>query len=174
MELLCLDTNVLIWGIKGECSPGQEEMIDKAKVYIQWIDANGVKVIIPSVVVSELLVPVPGEAHGEIIEALSENFMMADFDMAAASKCALVWKANKDRKTIDNMIAAKTASRQEIKFDCQIIGIAVSQKSTAIISHDGNLAKLAEGIIPVHEIPTIPTQLALSLPEPERQNGIAE
>jgi len=42
MKKVCLDTHILIWGVKGESTPGQEDMISKAKQFFKWLE-NGAK-----------------------------------------------------------------------------------------------------------------------------------
>ena len=33
---ICFDTNIVIWGIKNECTEGQEDLKEKAKNYINF------------------------------------------------------------------------------------------------------------------------------------------
>ncbi len=91
MKTVCLDTHILIWGIKEESSPGQENMIPKAKLFLKWLDDNGIMAIIPSVVIGELLMPVPPEKHDEVYGILNK-FRIASFDAAAASCFAKIWQ----------------------------------------------------------------------------------
>jgi hypothetical protein len=34
MTLVCFDTHIIIWGVKGQATSGQEDKIDKAKYLI--------------------------------------------------------------------------------------------------------------------------------------------
>ncbi len=38
MKLVCLDTHVIIWGIVKQATPGQENMIQKAKNLFEFLD----------------------------------------------------------------------------------------------------------------------------------------
>lgn len=38
MDTVCIDTNVLIWGIKGEHSTGQNDMVSKAQRFLDYLD----------------------------------------------------------------------------------------------------------------------------------------
>lgn len=51
--IVCLDTNVLIWGIRAFASPGQEQMLEDAKALVQKLDQENHRVIIPSPVIFE-------------------------------------------------------------------------------------------------------------------------
>ncbi len=54
--MVCLDTHVIIWGIKEEASPGQENMVQRAKSYIRHQVNQGVNLMIPAPVVAEALI----------------------------------------------------------------------------------------------------------------------
>ena len=62
MGIVCIDTHIVIWGIKKQATKGQENMISRAESFLNWLDENKKKIIIPVPVISELLVPVPNEA----------------------------------------------------------------------------------------------------------------
>lgn len=54
--MVCLDTHVLIWGIKEEASPGQEDMVQRAKSYIKYLVDRGVGLMVPAPVVAEAMI----------------------------------------------------------------------------------------------------------------------
>lgn len=163
MEHVCLDTHILIWGIKEEATPGQELMIPKAKLFLKWLDDNKIKAIIPSVVISELLLPVPPELHNQVTDIFDQKFIVAPFDTAAASCFAKIWQSKNNDKTIQRLKYDYRTTKAELKTDCQIVAIAVSRKASCIISYDKKLTKFAEGYIEVKLIPDIPEQLNLGL-----------
>ena len=47
-------------------------------------------IILPTVAISELLVPVPASDHGMLIKALAEQFVCPAFDVQAASVAAIL------------------------------------------------------------------------------------
>lgn len=51
MDLVCFDTQIIIWGVKRQATPGQEDNIDKAKYLINTCEENGIDIMVPSVVV---------------------------------------------------------------------------------------------------------------------------
>lgn len=154
MELVCLDTHILIWGIKEESEPGQKDMIPKAKAFLKWLEDKKIKVLIPSVVVAELLMRVPSEEHGKVIDFFQRKFITPPFDTVAACCFANIWRKKTDEKTIKELIDNLSITREKIKIDLQIIAIAVTRRASCIYSYDKAMPKLAEGYISVKEIPS--------------------
>lgn len=65
MSFVYLDTQVLVWGIKREATPGQEGMVLRAEHFLRWIEENAIQVAVPAVVFGELLLRVPEDRHAE-------------------------------------------------------------------------------------------------------------
>lgn len=160
-ELVCLDTQIIIWGIKGEATTGQEEMINKAENFLKYLDENKVKVLIPAVVIGELLMPLPHTEHDQFIKVVEEHFMIVPFDTAAASCFARLWKEKKDKGVIEKIRSDTSHTRAEIKVDCQIVAIAVTRKVNCIYSYDPGVKAFGEGFVKVEEIPDIKKQMEL-------------
>jgi hypothetical protein len=53
MKRVCLDNHILIWGVRGVSTPGQEQEIERAKQLFEDLDQSDARVMIPSVVVAE-------------------------------------------------------------------------------------------------------------------------
>jgi len=53
LDLVCLDTQVLIWGIQERAKSGQEEMIQRAKYLFSKFTHAKTKVLLPSIVVGD-------------------------------------------------------------------------------------------------------------------------
>ncbi len=157
MNVVCLDTHILIWAIKEEATPGQEEMIEKAKLFIKKLDEQKIRIAIPAIVYTEILLPVPEEKYEDISNELSKNFIIAPYDAIAGQAYTRIWKAKQNDKTIDEL--SKTTKKNELKVDCQIVATAVSKKYLCIYSHDKDLQKFAKGFIEVKEIPDMQEQL---------------
>ena len=45
MSIVCLDTHIVIWGIKKEASDGQENLILQAENFLKWLDENKKKIM---------------------------------------------------------------------------------------------------------------------------------
>ena len=52
--IVCIDSNIVIWGIKQQES---ESMIERALGFFEWCDKEKHAVMIPSIVIAEILAP---------------------------------------------------------------------------------------------------------------------
>jgi hypothetical protein len=50
---ICFDTAPLIWGVRGDASPGQEPMIERARSFIAELTTKGFAIMVPSPVIAE-------------------------------------------------------------------------------------------------------------------------
>ena len=155
----CLDTHVLIWGIKKQANPTQQNMIDRAARFIQWLEKEKHTVIIPAPVLGELLMKIPVEQHQNFISQFSKNFIIAPFDAHAASQFAYIWQKTGESYQSNNQ---GNSGREKIKVDCMIVAIAVAQKANVLYSEDADIIKIANGFVNVKTIPDIPYQYELT------------
>ena len=150
MSLIAIDTQILIWAVKREATPGQEPMIEKATRYLEHLDKCKDQIIIPSVVVSEFLANVPDEREAAVLKALEKRFMVIPFDTLAAIHAARIWRKNSEgNPSITELLKADNFTRAKIKADIQIIGTALARKADRITTHDDGLVKSATGHIEV-------------------------
>lgn len=147
-----MDTHVLIWGIKGEAEPGQEDMIGLAQSFLEMLETRGVRVIVPSPVVFELLMRIPASGHAGIVDSFRSNFEVVPFDVMAASEAARIWYASKRNDLVEGVIDDLNVTRREVKVDTMIVGTALARGAFCIYSHDGPLKRLATPHIPVQEV----------------------
>ena len=63
-------------------------MIAIADTFIEHLSQNGYEIIIPSPVLSELMVRMPSDKHAAFVDYMQSSFMIASFDALAAMKCA--------------------------------------------------------------------------------------
>ena len=160
-NLVCLDTHILIWGVKEEAEAGQEEMIDKAKRFLAHLEKDGINMLIPSIVVAEFLMRIPPELHTTIINLLSKGFMIPPFDARASAIFAAIWQDRQEKKIIEDLLKNHHAKREELKADCMIVATAISRNAHILYTHDNKLMKFAAGKINVSDIPNIPEQRVL-------------
>ena len=152
MSFVCLDTNVLIWGIKRQASAAQAEMIPRTRRFLDSLHKQQIRAVVPAVVVAELLMPLPLEEHNNFVADMSQQFIVPPFDSLVASFLAKVWQAKKGQRDIQ---------RNEIKYDSMVIATALALKASCIYSHDPNLRTVADGLIECRDIPETPEQLML-------------
>lgn len=155
MKIICLDSHVLVWGIKEQSTEGQEEMIPRTKRFIEGID-DDTSVLIPAIVIAEFLIPIPQESHAKVITEFNKNFIIAPFDALCASKFSLIWNTNKSLEREEQINSGIT--RAELKADSLIVATAVAYKAECIYSHDKWIKSFAKGFIEVKEIPFIEKQ----------------
>ena len=158
MKVVCLDTNVLIWGIKEEAEPGQENMIPRAKAFLQYLDENHIPAVIPSVVLAEFLVRTPPENHAEIIQKLEKSFIISMFDVGSSSSFANLWNKKNGIRKEDPV-----CTRDHMKIDLMVVATAISAGLSSICSSDPHVIKAAEGLINCIDLPPYVAQLPLDM-----------
>jgi predicted nucleic acid-binding protein len=158
---VCLDTMIMIWGIKNECEPEQEEKRIQANAFLQGLNDEKVRVIVPSVVIGEFLCKVSREKYPEVLSLLNRRFIISPFDLKAASKYAEIWKLKHENGTVFELKQNNNSTRTCIKADLMIVATAHSADADVIYSEDEDIHKLAEGIVPFSKMPNIATQLPL-------------
>lgn len=163
VKKICLDSQILIWGIKNESIKNRDHMKEKATNLISSLAKNSsFTIIVPSVVIMELLMPCPLIDHINIIKEINSRFNPTPFDVAAAKAAAHVWQSKQSDSTINQLKIGGTI-KSKIKVDCQIIGTAISRNMDCICSEDAGLKKLAVGLI---EVKTMDELLASLNPLP--------
>jgi len=160
MNIICLDTNVLIWGVKEQETKGQEKMVKKAKVFLEHIEKDSqTRILVPAIVLAELLLKVPPEIHNMVCNLFQKSYQVIPFDVKAAAVFAKIWQVKKNDNIIKTLTAEGNTTKNELKTDCLIVATAVSRKAARIYSHDSRiLKKFAEDYIEVCEIPSIHIQ----------------
>jgi len=161
VSLVCLDTHILIWGIKGECKPGEERMIAQAKKFLQWLDDEKKNIIIPSIVISELLLPVPVEEHNKLLNLIQKKFIVSSFDSLAAQAFAKIWQSKKNDGSVERLKTDYKLTKTHLKIDCQIVAIAYTNQVDCIYSHDEDMQKFAQGFVDVKPMQEFAIQIPL-------------
>ena len=160
MSLVCIDTQVLIWGIQESAASGQEPMIARAQQLLDALDTGGTRGLIPSLVIGEFLSGMPEESHAAVVNLLRKGFVTAAYDLKAAAMFAKLWKARQVDGTV-SQLRTSGAKRQEIKADGMIVASAIAHGASHIVSHDPHLRRFAADTIEVKDLPSLPAQLAL-------------
>jgi PIN domain len=121
-----------------------------------------VRVIVPSIVAAELLYDLPPERHESFLAALSRNFIVAPFDMKAASAFSKLWRERRTDGTVKALQNdAPVRTRTELKADAMIIATVISRGAREFYSHDDGVVKIAGPRLPVYKIPVIAEQTDL-------------
>jgi predicted nucleic acid-binding protein len=156
-----IDSQIFVWGIKGQASESQEHRIEEARNFIDWLSSNDFKILLPTPLMAELLSAVPKSEQGPIKSLFDKSFIIAPFDAIAAEKCGeLINLCLKDEKNIEYK-KVHSVPRNEIKFDCMLIAIAITRMAKKVYSNDPHLKKFANGQIEVLDMPIVPVQQKL-------------
>lgn len=158
--MVCLDTHVIIWGIKGEASQGQEAMVQRAKSYIRHQDEQGIDLMVPAPVVAEAMIRGDVDQLRAIRAIIERSFFIAAFDSPAAFLAAELERGHGAAKLREE----GGVPRNHIRIDAQIAAIAIVQNAEAIVSHDPHMRTVAQNRIPVIELPDISEQGNLQFP----------
>jgi predicted nucleic acid-binding protein len=148
MDLVCFDTQIIIWGIKKDATPGQEDMIVKAEHLIQQCEEERIQIIVPAIVVAELLSGLKPESYSEFTAFMQRRFMVIPFDTQAALHFAVMWR-NRKQSLID------AVTRTEMRTDYLIIATAKARGAKCIYSEDPHLSNFAQNYIEVKGLPSI-------------------
>lgn len=167
MKRVCLDNHILIWGVRGVSTPGQEQQIEQARQLFEDLDQSDARVMIPSVVVAEFLAGVPKPQHGNLLDVLNRRFQIPPFDTRTAALAAELWREAAERnphlKDLVKEVFPGT-EKAKIKADIMILATALARNAEILYTHDGPLAKVAEGRIDVRQLPPLrPKQADLPL-----------
>jgi len=164
MNLVCFDNHVLVWGIKEQATPGQEEMIPRTKALIHKLQEDRIHVLIPSVVIAEFLMPIPLDMHATVINLFDKAFVVVPFDAAAASQFARIWLSNKGQELVNGLIRSGS-TKAELKVDSLIVATAVSHNAECIYSDDSGVKAFAQGFVQVRNIPFLSEQTSAFKPD---------
>lgn len=166
MKKVCVDTNMLIWYIKRQCTKGQEDYLDKADYLFNYLEKNDIQIVIPSVVVAELLGNVEDEDEREkYFDYISENFEIAQHDVVSARRFVglkvKLLKTNAEQYRKQNNIP-----KCQITNDQNICCVALSSGCDTIFSHNlKDFEKFAN-----HEINILTLDYVDTLKMEEEQN----
>lgn len=111
----------------------------RARILIAELADEGTMVVLPTIAVSELLVPVPEAQKGVLIAELNERFACQPFDLRASALAAELWaRRTKLPKEL------QYTERHVLKADAMILAVAKVAGAKWFYSHDARCRKLAE------------------------------
>ena len=145
--MICIDTNVLIWGVQGVARPAQEGMIDRTRRYLAQLARDHEQVMVPSVAVGEYLQGFPAEEQAAQLEVLSGVFFVPAFDARCAALAA-------ELQRVGPAFRGEPGVRVVFRADVQIIATAICHSAAQIVT--GNVdefRRIAGNRIPVIEVP---------------------
>lgn len=162
MSIVCIDTQIIVWGLLNESRESQKSMIPRAKALFKTIQKNKDYAFIPAPVLAEILLFGPRNKARDAQSSISRYIPVLAFDSLCAYHYPLIWKEHKAAGTF-TALKAEGATRKALFVDCMIVACAVANNADVIYSEDIPLRKLAEGFIEVKRLPKAPP---ISLPLP--------
>lgn len=161
MALICLDTQILIWGIRKQAEPGQEQNIARAEHLIDMLTKNRDQVVIPSITYAEACVGVPEDRLQVFMNEMQKRFIIIPFDVLAAHHYRQIFLSNKQKL---KQYKSEGYTRPNQFADMKIVATALACKAKSIYSEDPHLEKIANGFIDVINLPSVPPkQLTLAI-----------
>lgn len=146
MKLL-VDNNILIQILApnstGLTHPDTKALLERAderaQAFVAEAERKNALILIPTPVLSEFLIGVEASKYQEYLDVLNGSacFEVVNFDSAAAIECAEL----PDRKELAQISPGQVASK--LKYDRQIVGIALAAMADEVWSHDDSLRNIA-------------------------------
>ncbi|WP_273204718.1 PIN domain-containing protein [Marinobacter subterrani] len=116
-----------------------ERVDERAQAFVADAERRNALILIPTPVLSEFLVGLEESKYQEYLDVLNGSacFEVVDFDTAAAIECAQL----PNRKELAQISPGQVASK--LKYDRQIVSIALAALADEVWSHDDSLCKIA-------------------------------
>ncbi len=142
--IIGIDSMILIYAEivplkKGPKCKDISDLRKRSKLLIIKASDRRDTIVLPTVVMSELLVPVPNSQKGALILALQKRFVCPPLDIPAASMAADLWSQFTNRPQNQDY-----GNRDVLKADVLIVASARAGNATQFYSHDARCRTLAE------------------------------
>lgn len=136
--MVVFDASILLLVLEENARASVPQARARVEYLIETLSKTGEKIIIPTPALSECLVHA-GRASAAYLDIINQQscFRIASFDQRAAVEAAV--------RTHDALRQGRSsaASRAKIKFDRQIVAIAVVEGATAVYSDDADVVAYA-------------------------------
>jgi hypothetical protein len=152
--LASCDTQTLMWAFPWPLIPKKlpaserariDEMRQRARMLMKLLDQQKVKIIIPSVVVAELIMPIDPSKHARILLEFSSQFFCPPFDVSACSLAARLWQFERGLPGGKAGLPEKEQSvRKVLKSDILIVATAKIAGAVTFYSNDKKARRLAD------------------------------
>lgn len=153
--MIAIDSMVLVYaGWVPRKSTGKTKELEELKVRAQALlrmhqKKGKATIILPTIAISEILVPVPEAQKGVLAAKLSALFVCPAFDLPAAAIAASLWSQHKKLPS-----DLQYENRHVVRPDAMIVASAKSSGATDFYTHDRKCRALANLIMTGHDLPT--------------------
>lgn len=140
--MVVFDSSILLCLLDENTPASVPRAKERVELLITRLSDEGEKIIIPTPALSECLVNA-GPAGPAYLALISKEaaFRIASFDERAAVEAAI--RTYEARQRGEKKGGDPQASKSKIKFDRQIVAVAVVEGATAVYSDDAGLRKYA-------------------------------
>jgi len=150
--IIGIDSMILIYaGLvprkSGKLSKKLEELGVRSKLLLHMRSKD--IIVLPTIAISEVLVPVAAAQRGILLTELSSRFLCPPFDMSAAAIAADLWSQHK--RLPDDL---QYQDRHVLRADAMIVAAAKSAGATEFYSHDRRCRALADIVMTGCDLPT--------------------
>jgi predicted nucleic acid-binding protein len=153
--MIAVDTNVLMWGVRGEPDSSGRQMVERCAALFQDLSEQRAKVMVPSIVLAEFLQGQDIESQRQLRAIIGKRFFVAPFDAQAAGIAAELY-ATSNYKQIqadcNNVYAAS------LKADYKVVATAIAHGATKLYADDTQISAIAHGRILVVAVPELRPQ----------------
>lgn len=148
MSIVCVDTQILYWSIVKKASRGAENLMPLASDFMKWLETKEHTLIIPSIIVGEMLIPIPEDEKMSVLKQFSEDWIIVEYDLKAATiyaklRCEHIVK----NRLHDIRKLHPDVTKKELVADLMIISTAIANDAEIIYSHNEDLRNMAEGYL---------------------------
>jgi len=130
----------------GKATKASDDLAIRAKILLHMHRQD--VIVLPTVAVSEVLVPVPTSQKGALAATLSGRFICAPFDLPAAAIAAELWS---EHKKLAKDLQYKT--RHVLRADTMIIASAKAAGATDFYTHDKRCRALSNLVMTGKDLP---------------------
>ncbi len=158
--IVAIDAMALAWGVRKDPTATAEQLM-RAEWLFDMLDEIEAQIIVPTVVLSEYLVPIdPSKRQASIAEA-SQRFLIAPFDVRATALAAELFLKGKAMRGIGATpgVPGIPGERNLLKNDTIVIATACTAGASVLYTHDGQCRELARHCMAAEDFPTGPNNL---------------
>ncbi|MCY4527049.1 MAG: PIN domain-containing protein [Anaerolineaceae bacterium] len=151
MKLICLDSNVVIFGIlRRSKSPSEQHFVEMSHELIRLLEKAKCRVLLPTVCVGELLVPIPEQHHASELGKLRRDWRIVEYDVLAASQFAKMRHDKLSNRTLRDLRRGdpSSAKHQQIA-DVMIAATAIVHQAEILYTTDSRVKPLVGDYIKV-------------------------
>jgi predicted nucleic acid-binding protein len=160
-KLVLVDSQIFIWGVKGDSSTHDAKNVEPAKRFIQSLSDMKYRLLMPTPQLGELLSYVPVAEQAKIRNLIDSRFIVVPFDDLAVGKFAELMHNSLTDPELRQYRDENKVPKNKLKFDCMLVAIAITRGATKIYSNDPDLKRYAQGQIPVEIMPHVPFQTSI-------------